>query len=126
MTTVALGPLSRSDTLDLVQALARPGGDDAAAAGLSEEVWRTSGGNPFVVIEAMRGAPAHEALSPGLEGLSLPERVRDIPGRQLDRLGERSRELSDWPLSWGASSSSLSCSTSPGLARRRRRGEWRS
>jgi DNA-binding SARP family transcriptional activator/tetratricopeptide (TPR) repeat protein len=90
--TVTLGPLSRSDTLDLVQALARPGRDDAAVARLSEQVWRTSGGNPFVVIEAMRAA-AQEALSPGLEVLSLPERVRDIVGRQIDRLDERSREL---------------------------------
>ena len=90
--TVALGPLSRGDTVDLVQALSRPGSDEAAVARLSEQVWRTSGGNPFVVIEAMRAA-AQEALSPGLEGLSLPERVRDIIGRQLDRLDERSREL---------------------------------
>ncbi len=90
--TVALGPLSQRDTLDLVQALARPGTNDAAMARLSEQVWRTSGGNPFVVNEAMRAA-AHDALSPGLEGLSLPGRVRDIIGRQLDRLDERSREL---------------------------------
>ena len=90
--TVALGPLSRCIRVDLVAALARPGRDEVAAARLGEQVWRTSGGNPLVVIEAMRAA-AHEALSPGLERLSLPERVRDIIGRQLDRLDERSREL---------------------------------
>src|SRR4029450_8365801 len=39
------------------------------------------------------GRAAQEALSPGLETLSLPERVRDIVGRQIDRLDERSREL---------------------------------
>ncbi len=55
-------------------------------------MWRTSGGNPFVVIEAMRAA-AHGALAPGLEALSLPDCVRDLIGRQLDRLDERSREL---------------------------------
>ena len=90
--TMALGPLSRSDTHDLVQALARPGRDDAAVARLCEQVWRASEGNPLVVIEAMRAA-AHEALSPGPDKLSLPTRVRDIIGRQLDRLDERSREL---------------------------------
>jgi predicted ATPase len=90
--TVALGPLSRSDADGLVQALSRPGSQEAAAARLSEQVWRTSEGNPLVVIETMR-ADAHEALSPGLEGLSLPERVRDIIGRQIDRLDELSREL---------------------------------
>ncbi len=90
--TVALRPLSREDTVGLVRALARAGRDKAAMAHLSEQVWRASGGNPFVVIEAMRAA-AHEALSPGLESLSLPERVRDIIRRQLDRLDERSRDL---------------------------------
>jgi DNA-binding SARP family transcriptional activator len=90
--TVALAPLSRSDTVGLVQALSRPGSDEVVVARLGEQVWRTSGGNPLVVVEAMRAA-TQDALSPGLEGLSVPERVRDIIGRQLDRLDERSREL---------------------------------
>ncbi len=90
--TVALGPLSRGDTVTLVEALSRQGTDPAAMASLSEQVWRTSGGNPFVVVEAMRSA-AYEALSPRLEALPPPERVRDIISRQLDRLDERSREL---------------------------------
>jgi len=90
--TFALRPLSRDDTLGLVQALWRPGSEEAVVARLGEQVWRTSGGNPFVVIEAMRAA-AQDALSSGLEVLSLPERVREIIGRQLDRLDERGREL---------------------------------
>jgi predicted ATPase len=44
--TLGLGPLSKSDTADLVQALARPGSGEAAAARLSEQIWRTSGGIP--------------------------------------------------------------------------------
>jgi tetratricopeptide (TPR) repeat protein len=90
--TVALGPLSPRDTAALVRALARPGTDEAAMARLGEQVWRTSGGNPLVVVEALRG-DAHDSLSAGLEGLSVPERVRDIISRQLDRLDERSRDL---------------------------------
>jgi DNA-binding SARP family transcriptional activator/tetratricopeptide (TPR) repeat protein len=92
VTRLALRPLSRSDTFHLVAALSRPGSDGATAARLEEEVWRASGGNPLVVVEAIRAATQH-ALSPGLEGLPLPERVSDIIGRQLDRLCERSREL---------------------------------
>jgi DNA-binding SARP family transcriptional activator len=92
VTTLALRPLSRADTVDLVRALGRAGRDDAAVAHLSEQVWRASGGNPFVVIEATRAA-ANKALSPYLEGLSLPERVRDLVHRQLDRLDARSRDL---------------------------------
>jgi hypothetical protein len=44
------------------------------------------------MIEATRAA-AQESLSLGLEMLPVPERIRDIIGRQLDRLDERSREL---------------------------------
>jgi DNA-binding SARP family transcriptional activator len=89
--TVALGPLSREHTGELVRALAR-GHDDVAVARLSEQIWRASEGNPLVVVEATRIA-AHEALSPELETLSVPERVRDIIGRQLERLGVGARDL---------------------------------
>jgi tetratricopeptide (TPR) repeat protein len=90
--TVALGPLSRDDTVGLVQALARPGSEEAAVVRLGEHVWRTSAGNPLVVVEVMR-AGTHNVLLPGLERLSVPERVRDIIGRQLERLDRQSREL---------------------------------
>ncbi|HJS58530.1 MAG TPA: BTAD domain-containing putative transcriptional regulator [Vicinamibacteria bacterium] len=89
--TVALGPLSREHTGELVRALAR-GHDDVTVARLSEQIWRASEGNPLVVVEATRIA-AHEALSPELETLSVPERVRDIIGRQLERLGVGARDL---------------------------------
>ena len=82
--TVVLRPLTREHTGELVRALAR--GYAAAVLRLSEQIWRASEGNPLVVVEATRVA-AHEELSPDLETLSVPERVRDIIGRQLDRLG---------------------------------------
>jgi hypothetical protein len=66
--------------------------DDATVAGVGEEVWRASTGNPLVVVEAMR-AVSRGALSPGLDRLSVPERVRDIINRQIDRLDEPSREV---------------------------------
>ena len=89
---IALGPLSRADTAGLVQALSRSGTSEAVVAELSERVWRTSEGNPFVAIEAVRAA-ARDALASGLEALPMPERVRDIIGRRLDQLGPRHREL---------------------------------
>jgi tetratricopeptide (TPR) repeat protein len=96
---LALEPLSCPDTMGLVRALARAGRDAAAVDRLSERIWHTSQGNPFVVIEAMRAAdhdalsPGPEVLSPGSEVLSLPEKVRDIIRRHLERLDEGSREL---------------------------------
>ena len=90
--TIALGPLSRGETVDLVRVLARPVADQTAADRLSEEVWQTSEGNPFIVVEAVRAA-TQNALTPGLERLPMPDRVRDLVGRQLNRLDERTREL---------------------------------
>ena len=90
--TVALQTLSREDTLDLVRALARAGTDDATVAGVGEEVWRASAGNPLVVVEAMR-AVSRGALSAGLDRLSVPARVRDIICGQIDRLDDPSREV---------------------------------
>jgi DNA-binding SARP family transcriptional activator len=89
---LALRTLTRDETAVLVRALAPSGRDEAAVARLGEEIWQTSVGNPLVVVEAM-GAAAHDAVSPGLENLSLPERVRNVILRQLGRLDERSREL---------------------------------
>ena len=90
---VVLRPLSREHTGELVRALARRH-DEVTVTRLGEQIWRASEGNPLVVIEATRVA-AHEALSPGLEMLSVPERVRDIIGRQLARLGDVARDLVD-------------------------------
>jgi predicted ATPase len=89
---LALQPLSREDTARLVRALAHAGRDEATVAHLIERVWRNSAGNPLVVVEVTR-AGACQAVSPDLESLSLPERVRDIIRRQLDRLDEQTREL---------------------------------
>jgi hypothetical protein len=69
----------------------------------------------------MRAATQH-ALSPGLEGLPLPERVNDLIGRQLDRLGEPSRELVTQASVVGASSNSRCSSASPGSGKEVARG----
>src|SRR5262249_59939938 len=49
-----LSPLSRSDTAALVRSLARRGSDETLVARLSERLWATSEGNPFVIVETMR------------------------------------------------------------------------
>jgi DNA-binding SARP family transcriptional activator len=89
---LALGPLSRADTSALVRLLARGIRDDAALAHLQEQVWTASEGNPFMVVETMRvrdeGKPS---LTPG--GLPLPERVRRVILRRVERLSERGAEL---------------------------------
>ncbi len=88
LTSLGLGPLSRRDTLALVEHLTPPG---AAARGerLGARVWALSEGNPLVAVEVMREiqerAPA--------EGLALPRRAREVIGRRLERLASGARSL---------------------------------
>jgi DNA-binding SARP family transcriptional activator len=91
LTSLALRPLSRADTLALVRALARSG-DETAVARLGEQAWAASGGNPFVAVETVRAQAAGAALGDG-PGLALSERVRDVVGRRLERLSERGQAL---------------------------------
>ena len=89
--TLTLGPLSHTDTVALVRAITRSG-DEAAVARLGEQAWVTSEGNPFVAVETVR-AYAEGASVGGGRGLALPERVRDVVGRRLERLSERGQTL---------------------------------
>src|SRR6267378_3288458 len=91
LATLALRPLSRDDTLSLVRTLARSG-DDAALGDLGEQAWSASEGNPFVAVETVR-AHAEGALVAHGRGVALPERVREIVGRRLERLSERGQSL---------------------------------
>ncbi len=91
LTTLTLGPLSHEDTVALVRAITRSG-DEAAAARLGEQAWATSEGNPFVAVETARAYAEGAAIGSG-RGLALPERVRDIVGRRLERLSERGQTL---------------------------------
>lgn len=95
-TPVRLTPLSRADIGLVVRALARAGSDGATLAHLEEGIWAMSEGNPLVAVEAMlalapdrRSGGAHEEPSQ----LSLPERVRELIARRLDRLSVRSQAV---------------------------------
>src|SRR5262245_41310971 len=72
-----LPSLSRSDTTALVRSLARRGSDEALVARLSERLWATSEGNPFVIVETMR-ALDEGAVTETAPSLPLPERVRQV------------------------------------------------
>jgi len=89
---VVLGPLSRPDTARLVRVLSRAGSESTMVARLEEQAWAASEGNPFVVVETVRalreGLSLHEPAR-----LSLPQRVRDVIGRRVERLSERSQQL---------------------------------
>ena len=89
--TIALGRLPRDETLALVRTLARATGDAPARALLGERVWLASEGNPFMVVETVRALDEIDGAPPPPSAL-LPERVRAVIGRRLDRLSEGARE----------------------------------
>jgi DNA-binding SARP family transcriptional activator/tetratricopeptide (TPR) repeat protein len=89
---VRLPPLSRADTMSLVRALSRAGGDAVAVTRLEEQVWNTSEGNPFLVVETLRAFQEGGAAQ-GAATLPLPERVREVIAGRLERLSDRSQGL---------------------------------
>jgi DNA-binding SARP family transcriptional activator len=92
LVSLVAGALSQTDTGALVVALARTGTDAASLAGLAEQVWKASRGNPFLVVETMRAVGDGPAPS-GSGPLPLPEGVHDLVVHRLSLLSERGRRL---------------------------------
>ena len=87
LTSLHLSALSPPETAALVRLLA-PVRNAAAIEGLGQEVWAATEGNPFMIVETMRG------LQDGVtEGLALPQRVREVIERRLERLAQGSRSV---------------------------------
>ena len=84
----ALGPLGREDT----QVLARILVPSSEAAGLDEQLWRASEGNPFMIVETLRALSGSEAQA-GPTALPIPERVRKLVAHRIERLGHHARRL---------------------------------
>jgi tetratricopeptide (TPR) repeat protein len=80
---VRLGGLRRSEVAELVGSLGPPFTSAAAV----DELWRLTDGNPFFV-----GELARDALERGGD-IGVPESVREVVARRVDRLGEDARHL---------------------------------
>jgi tetratricopeptide (TPR) repeat protein len=89
---LGLSPLSQAHTVELVRALLRRGAAEASVERMGEEIWRTSQGNPFVIVETARELVEGAGAAPGA-GRVLPRRVRDLVSARLERLAEPSRRL---------------------------------
>ncbi len=63
--------------------------------GLAEAVHEQTEGNPFFVTEVVRLLASEGRLEPGTAGweLAIPEGVRDVVGRRLDRLSDGANEV---------------------------------
>lgn len=85
---LVLSPLTRADTEALVRALS-PVGTGSRVRDLAAHVWAISDGNPFVATEAMRAADGDHTGAK----LTLPERVREMVQRRLERLDDTSQHV---------------------------------
>lgn len=89
---IPLGRLPRDETLALVRTLTRAAGDDSALLLRGERVWVASEGNPFMVVETVRALDETDGSPPPARAL-LPDRVRAVIERRLDRLSGPAQEL---------------------------------
>lgn len=86
LTSLSLTALSPTETAALVGLLAPT--RNATTEQLAQQVWAATEGNPFMIVETMR------ALQDGAaDALPLPQRVREVIARRIDRLAEGSRAL---------------------------------
>ena len=89
---LVLRPLSRVQTTELTQRLARHGSDPATIAGLGDRLWAASQGHPFTIVETMTALDQQSGVLP-TGALPLPARVSEVIGERLDRLTERARSV---------------------------------
>jgi DNA-binding SARP family transcriptional activator len=87
---LALRPLERRDTDGLVRALTASRTEAAVLAGLGEDVWAASEGNPFVAVELVQ---AWLERGTSGAGVAVPRRVQDLITARLDQLGDAAHEM---------------------------------
>ena len=87
-----VSPLSRSETVALVEALAPPGLPHQLVTQLAQDAWRISDGNAFVVVEVMHALRAGQTISLA-QRLPLPAKVRTLVLQRLERLSDCGRRL---------------------------------
>ena len=92
VTEVVLSPLSRDETGRLVRHLTAAGREARAVARLEEQAWAASEGNAFVVVETVRALREGTRLEEPAR-LTLPERVREVVVRRVERVSDRGRQL---------------------------------
>ncbi|MGK2914449.1 MAG: ATP-binding protein [Porticoccaceae bacterium] len=96
---VTLAPLASDAIRDMLVDLL---GADPSTAGLADEIFRRTGGNPFFceeIVQSLREsgdlslAPAHYRLNRPLHQLQIPASVQSVLSARIDRLGEDDKAL---------------------------------
>ncbi len=91
---LTLAPLSQEHTRLLVRRLAEgTSPDEPSLTRLEDHIWTLSEGNPFVIVESVRGV-LDTARGPKLFDLpALPEKVRELILGRFERLGDTGKHL---------------------------------
>jgi predicted ATPase len=87
---LALGPLSRHGTLDLVRALIRSG--EQPSGDLEERIWTASEGNPFMIVQIVRALEQDSDVLPATT-VPVPDGVQKLIAGRLDRVGARGQHV---------------------------------
>jgi DNA-binding SARP family transcriptional activator/pimeloyl-ACP methyl ester carboxylesterase len=88
LSSLHLAALTQPETATLVGLLAPVRQPALGLEPLGQQVWLATEGNPFMIVETMHG------LQDGApDTLALPQRVREVIGRRLERLADGSRSL---------------------------------
>jgi DNA-binding SARP family transcriptional activator len=87
-----LGPLTRPDTLALVRALVDGRDGTRGPVRLGDEVWASSEGHPLLVLERIRALEGQPRPASTLVQWP-PQTLREVIGRRLGFLSERTRRL---------------------------------
>lgn len=87
---LALGPLSRHGTIDLVRALIRSG--EQPSGDLEERIWTASEGNPFMVVQIVRALEQDSDVLPATP-LPVPDGVQKLIAGRLDRVSARGQHV---------------------------------
>ena len=85
---VALGTLSRDDSLALARALRFAGKRQVSLEAIGDDVWTLSEGNPFVIVETMRAFKEGPGGPP-----AMPKSVRQFVSARLARMSEPARRI---------------------------------
>ena len=91
---LALAPLSREHTQELVRSLAQGRSvDESSLTRLEDRVWTLSEGNPFVIVESLRET-LDTAQRPSLPDLpAVPEKVRELILGRFERMSDAGQHL---------------------------------
>jgi len=89
---IALGALSQADSMSLIQTLMPSGRRGPQSASAAQDIWASSEGNPFIIVESVRSLHYDRSVVRQREP-GLTPTIQDFVAARLERLAELPRRL---------------------------------